>query len=110
MKHRRTAEVVLVTRQFERASGRKVGRFGSLQMFPAGVELFKQDELADVVYFIRDGVVKIVWTDTEGGEAIVGLRWPGWFLGASAQIVGAKSPATAVTLVESAIESISCAA
>ena len=84
----------------------KFNGFGSVHTFPAGVELFKQDETADVVYFIRDGVIKLVWAAVDGDETIVGLRWPGWFLGAAARIAGATSPATAVTLVESRLESI----
>jgi CRP-like cAMP-binding protein len=81
--------------------------FGSVQTFPPGVELFRQDEPAEVVYLIRDGAVKLVWADINGAEVIVGLRWPGWFLGAAAQIVSAPNPATAVTLVQSTVESIS---
>jgi hypothetical protein len=80
--------------------------FGSVQVFPAGVELFKQEEPAHVVYFIRDGAVKLVWADKDGGETIVGLRWPGWILGAAAYIAGTTNPASAITLVRSTVDRV----
>jgi CRP/FNR family transcriptional regulator len=84
----------------------KLERSGNVQTFQAGVELFKQDEPANAVYFLRDGAIKLVWTNADGAEAIVGLRWPGSFLGAAARIALAVNPAAAVTLIQSAIEII----
>jgi len=57
----------------------KFNGFGSLQTFGAGIELFKQDERVNVVYLIRDGVIKLVWASVDGDESIVGLRWPDGF-------------------------------
>jgi CRP-like cAMP-binding protein len=84
----------------------KLEGFGSVQTFPAGVELFRQDEPADMIYFIRSGAVKLVWSSANGDESIVGIRWSGWLLGAAAHIARAVNPATAITLVHSTVEAI----
>jgi len=71
------------------------------------MQLFGQGEPAGDVYLIRRGAIKLVWTDIEGRETIVGLRWPGSFLGLPAIIAGLPNPATAVTLAPSTVEQIS---
>jgi CRP-like cAMP-binding protein len=68
--------------------------------------LFCQGEPADEAYLIHDGVIKLTWSDTSGHETIIGLRGPGWFLGAAAVIVAAPNPASATTLVLSTLEHI----
>ena len=71
------------------------------------MELFHQGDVPDEVFVIREGIVKLLWSNTEGAETIVGLRWPGWFLGTAALIAGTTNPVTAVTLVPSRLERIS---
>ncbi|MCI0620741.1 MAG: Crp/Fnr family transcriptional regulator [Acidobacteria bacterium] len=47
---------------------------------------------------IEAGVVKLVQRNVEGNETILGLRFPGWLLGAPAVFLDRPSPAAVVTL------------
>ncbi|HWP44666.1 MAG TPA: Crp/Fnr family transcriptional regulator [Blastocatellia bacterium] len=66
--------------------------------FPAGAELFKQGSSAREVYLIEQGLAKLIRVTEDGQEIIVGLRSPGWILGASSAILGNPYSLTAVTL------------
>ncbi len=77
-----------------------------MRSYPGSMQLFGQGELASDVYLIRRGAIKLVWTDIEGRETIVGLRWPGSFLGLPAIIAGLPNPATAVTLTPCTVEQV----
>ena len=84
-----------------------VGEYGPVRTYPAGRQLYGQDEWTADVFLIHSGVVKLMWADSEGRETIIGLRWPGWFLGASSLILALPNPASAITVMPSAIEKIS---
>jgi len=86
-------------------SGR-IGEFGTLRSYPAGMQLIGQGEAARDVYLIQQGAMKLLWSDAEGRETIIGLRWPGSFVGASSVITALHSPATAITLVPCTLEHI----
>lgn len=73
-------------------------RFPSPQTYPPGVELFYQDAMVREVYWLEDGLVKLVRVDGEGRERILGLRSPGRLVGAALVIVGRPSPVSAVTV------------
>jgi CRP/FNR family transcriptional regulator len=85
----------------------KAGEFGVIRSYPAGMQLYGQDEWAADVFLIQNGIVKLMWADSAGRDTIIGLRWPGWFLGASSLILAQPHPASAITLVPSIIEKIS---
>jgi CRP-like cAMP-binding protein len=68
------------------------------QLVSAGVELFAQEVVPSEVTFISEGVVKLVWSEPDGREMIVGLRLPGWFLGSTSALMGCPTPASAITL------------
>ena len=84
-----------------------VPELGTARSYTAGTQLFAQGEAAADVFRIQSGAIKLVWTDAEGREAIVGLRWPGSLLGAAAVIAGLPNPAAAVTLIASSLQRVS---
>ena len=88
------------------AASSDVGEFGTIRVYPGGTQLFAQGEPATEVYLVRRGAIKLIWCDPDGRETIVGLRWPGSFVGAPALIATQPSPASAVTLVECTAEQI----
>ena len=68
------------------------------QVYSAGIELFQQGASAREVYFNARGLVKLVFLGQNGQEMIVGLRSPGWILGAASVILGKPCPLTVTTL------------
>lgn len=67
-------------------------------VYPVATELFQQGTLAQEVYFIDRGAIKLVHVNDNGKEVIIGLRSSGWLLGAPEVILNEPHPATAVTL------------
>jgi len=68
------------------------------QVYPVATELFQQGTLAQEVYFIDRGAIKLVYVNDSGKEVIIGLRSSGWLLGAPEVILNEPHPTTAVTL------------
>src|SRR6266566_2305133 len=54
--------------------------------------LFPQGILADSVFFLISGLVKLTHIVSNGRELIVGLRRSGWLLGATAAILNQPQP------------------
>ena len=82
------------------------GDWGIVRSYPCRSELFQQGTRADDVYFIHQGMVKLVWGDESGKQTIVGLRWHGCLIGVPAVVTGEPCPTSAVTLVPSMMERI----
>lgn len=82
------------------------GKFGIVRSYLPGSELLQQGIPAEAVYYVHDGIVKLVWNEPKGKESIVGLRWKGWFLGAPPVISDTPCPTSAITLTRSSIERI----
>jgi CRP/FNR family transcriptional regulator len=82
------------------------GDWGVVRSYPSRSELFQQGTPADDVYFIQQGIVKLVWGEGSGKQTIVGLRWDGCLIGVPAVITGEPCPTSAVTLVPSIMERI----
>ena len=80
--------------------------YGTRRLFPPGTTIFEHGAEATDAYLIVEGAIKLVWSDGIGSEIIVGLRWPGWFLGAAAVIAGRPYATSAVTLVSTSLEQI----
>jgi CRP-like cAMP-binding protein len=68
------------------------------QVYSAGIEIFQQGASAHEVYFNARGLVKLIFLGQNGQEMIVGLRSPGWILGAASVILGKSCPMTVTTL------------
>ncbi len=64
----------------------------------AGTEILRQDSAPEDVFLIDDGIVQLVRVDDTQTPALVGLRFPGWFLGAESAIAGALTPVSARAL------------
>lgn len=63
---------------------------------PAGTELLPQGRTPDRVHLLSDGVVKLMRRDAGRSPATVGLRFPGWLLGAESVIAGQETPVAVV--------------
>ena len=63
----------------------------------AGTEILRQECAPDDVFLIEDGIVQLVRVDM-GASLLIGLRFPGWFLGAESAIAGAPTPVSARAL------------
>ena len=87
-------------------ASRAARTFGTVRSFPPGTYLCGQGEQAEDVYLIHEGVVKLTWHNEAGGEVIIGLRWPGWFVGAPSSIIACVNPAAAVTVISCTLERI----
>lgn len=55
-------------------------------VYPAGVELFRQDSSPGQIYFVETGVTKLTRYEENGGEFILDIRFPGSLLGSEAVI------------------------
>src|SRR5215471_18125910 len=71
---------------------------GVVRSYPPRSELFQQGTPADDVYFIHQGMVKLVWAEASGKQTILGLRWDGCLIGVPAVVTGEPCPTSAVTL------------
>jgi CRP/FNR family cyclic AMP-dependent transcriptional regulator len=80
--------------------------WGAPRTCPRNAVLFLQGSLADRLYYIEQGLIKLTIVDSQGGECIVALRRPGWLLGISAVILFSNYPATATTLTKCTLRSI----
>jgi CRP/FNR family transcriptional regulator, cyclic AMP receptor protein len=79
---------------------------GFVRHYASRSELLQQGTPADDVYFIHDGMVKLVWSESTGKQAILGLRWRGCVIGVPAVVTGQPCPMSVVTLVPSVLERI----
>ncbi len=80
------------------------------QIYPAAIELFQQDSVAEEVFLIERGLVKLIRLEQEGRELITNLGSPGWLLGASSVIIQKSYPVTATTLTKCSLRRISAEA
>src|SRR4029078_7764306 len=80
---------------------------GVIRTYGPGTELLQQGTPADEIYLMREGLVKLVWSEPNGRQGIVGLRWRGYLLGVPPVITGEKSPMSGITLVRSVMQRIS---
>src|SRR5215471_8569702 len=83
-----------------------LGDWGVVRSYPSRSELFQQGTPADDVYFIHQGIVKLVWGEPSGKQTILGLRRDGSLIGVPAVVTGEPCPMSAVTLVPSIMERI----
>lgn len=65
-----------------------------------------QGRLADTVFWIASGLVKLTHVDSSGKEIIVGIRRSGWVLGVAAAILHQPEPTGAETLTHCQLRQI----
>lgn len=69
------------------------------RLFAAGAEVLSASNTADVL-LIDDGIVQLTHSRPGRSPITLGLRFPGWFLGAESVIVGQPSPVKATALTD----------
>jgi CRP-like cAMP-binding protein len=74
--------------------------FGLLpeQRLAPGTILQEQGATSNKLFLIRDGVVKMVYTDADGFERILGLRSSGWLAGACQAVTNTASTCSVITI------------
>jgi CRP-like cAMP-binding protein len=78
----------------------------SPQVYPRGVQLFRQGVPIEEVLFVEAGIVKLVHTDPDGQEAILDLAFSGAWLGSAAAVAGLPSPVAAATCTRVSLQRI----
>lgn len=77
---------------------KEIAALAPAQTYSVGTILFNQDFSAREAYLIQQGLVKLMRLEDEGQPVIIGLRSPGWLLGAASVILQRPHPVTAETL------------
>lgn len=77
------------------------------QLYPVGTVLIQQGCEPGDIFFMEDGLAKLVRIDGNGREQILGLRGPGWFLGAAFVMVGRSHPASVVAVTPCTVRRLS---
>ena len=77
-----------------------------LQNVRKGSCLLEQALQPAFVYLLRDGLVKLIHHSPDGRESIVGLRAPGWYVGATSALVQRPCPYTVKCLTDVAVSMI----
>ena len=70
----------------------------SALLYPLGTVLMEQGGDPCDVFYVEEGLAKLVRTGPDGREQILGLRGPGWFLGAALVLTFRAHPASAVAV------------
>lgn len=77
------------------------------QLYPVGTVLVRQGCEPGDIFFIEEGLTKLVRIDGNGREQILGLRGPGWILGAAFVLVGRSHPASVVAVTACTLRRLS---
>lgn len=72
-----------------------------------GTVLIREGQRDAPVALVLDGAFKLVSEAGDGHSAIVGLRFPGWLLGAAPALAGVPAPAAAVSITLSSVQLVS---
>lgn len=88
----------------------QTGAGGNTRDYEADQNIFLQGEVADSVFFIQQGRVKVTVTSEQGKEAVVGILVEGQFFGEGCLHVQQQRTATVKALCRSRITSIAKAA
>ena len=98
-------------RTFDGGDGRGLESWLSLlpaaQLYPVGTVLVRQGCEPSDIFFIEEGLAKLVRIDGNGREQILGLRGPGWILGAAFVLVGRSHPASVVAVTACTLRRLS---
>jgi len=79
-------------------SWKAIANLAPSQGYAPGIELFRQETQPRDIYLIEDGLIKLVYAGRNDREVIVGLRSPGWIVGAAPVVLDKKHPFSATTL------------
>jgi CRP/FNR family transcriptional regulator, cyclic AMP receptor protein len=81
------------------ASLAKVGAGKTILEFEKGQNVFAQGDIADAVYYLQQGKIKLTVLSDQGKEAVVGILEPGQFFGESC-LTGHKLRISTTTAME----------
>ena len=81
-------------------------RLSPPETHPAGTELLPQGRAPQRVYLLSDGVAKLERRDPGRPPATIGLRFPGWLLGAEAVIAGRETPISVVAATDCTVRGL----
>jgi len=81
------------------ASLAKVGTGKTILEFEKGKNIFEQGDIADAVYYLQQGKIKLTVLSDQGKEAVVGILKPGQFFGESC-LTGHKLRISTTTAME----------
>ena len=84
----------------------KVGTGKTISVYQKGQVIFAQGEVADTVFYIQKGSVKVVVLSDQGKEAVVGILEPGQFFGEGCLNGHSLRISTSAALEESLITAI----
>ena len=76
------------------------------RVYRGGAELYRQGAVADEVFFVERGLVKLTRAEEDGQELIVDLRFPGSLLGVAPALTRRRHPLTAVALTKSHVRRV----
>lgn len=85
----------------------KVGTGKTISVYRKNQVIFAKGEVADTVFYIQKGSVKVVVLSDQGKEAVVGILEPGQFFGEGCMNGHALRISTSTALEESLITAIS---
>jgi CRP/FNR family transcriptional regulator, cyclic AMP receptor protein len=85
----------------------KVGTGKTISVYRKDQIIFSQGEVADTIFYIQKGGVKVVVLSDQGKEAVVGILEPGQFFGEGCMNGHSLRVATSTATEESLITSIS---
>jgi len=80
-----------------------VSRGRSVARFAKGAVVYRQADLADAVYYLQSGKVKIAVASKQGKEAVIAILGPGAFFGEGCLIGQDVRLATAAAMVDSEV-------
>lgn len=86
---------------------KEINGLPAAQVYPAGTKLFQQGSPVRDVYFIEQGLVKLTLLDPGGREVSVGLRLPGWIIGAAGTVIQKSHLVTGITLSDCRLRRVS---
>lgn len=80
---------------------KKLFRCNTVRVVPPEHAIYSQGDPPHTVCLICSGQVKLTRTESDGNQAIVGLRQRGWMLGAVSLLLNARYETTAATITRS---------
>lgn len=78
----------------------------SPETHPAGTELLPQDRTPERVQLLTDGIARLERRDPDQASVTVGLRFPGWLLGAESVIAGRETPIAVVAATDCTVREL----
>src|SRR6266850_5041261 len=76
-------------------------KLGEAHFYPPGVEFLEQGSVAEHIYLLETGMVKLMRSEENGRQLVLGLRFGGSFVGLAAAISRRPSPCSVVSSLRS---------